>query len=788
MELSEGSIAPRAMQLAHPPERVKPGALGGAAGGMFDLMEQYDGIFNPRNLLGEGSYGKVYRAVDKETGQQVALKVMDMKKMTPREKQETLHELAILERVTTQPTFPGSKVVPKRCAHPGVVCYYGSQLTSQYLVVVMELIEGRTLEDWIAEASEEETFVSDEHAQILCERLLEALAFVHARGVAHRDIKPANIMLRAPSPRGFPDPVLIDFGVACQTARRSGVSNVRRGAAPCLASPETMGTPLFMGPAQWDYGPLRGKAMRGTELPRAVLQQMQAGDVWGLGVSLFVATHHHFPYPEPEPAEDAKGAARAIQDAITYGAMETPTRTGPAVIQALQEMLIRDYEKRPEAVAIRALFLRPRAVELTAADARAIQSVLQQEKDAGAVAEFAVSPSPLGLPPDATASFTVNMQVAPQLIPPSQAERPLWHLAVGRGSVVFAHKVFGVDQRGIYQLWSGTAPLPHGPSAAGFPQRALPRAPPAPREVPLSPLPSPGSPLPSPKVQADAQNALQVAAQAHEGARAAGDAAIAAKERGSPPGVQAVAFEQAQAAAAAAVSAAARLVALTDAAGEGATPDERALVRDMHQRAVMWQQELARHSAVAQSLAATAMSLEGKEEDGLGWEGLRAPAPAPAPAPSPGRPPTSGQEPLPAPVLAAMAAEEARMDTAEAEAAARVSEDVAARVSASVRRMRKHEREGAAAEARAQQARRTLASARTAKQRDACTRKIQMAQRAVLEHQAQARVAAEEAVALRAAAVARSDGGIRSRSRKRRRFGVSTSSERTGVGDVSMQS
>lgn len=713
-----------------------------------EVRERYSGIFDDVHLLGEGSYGRVYRAVDTETDLPVAVKVLDRSKLSPSEEQATRRELEVLTRVTR---VPGEA----ECAHPGVVCYYGSHQTPQYLVVVMQLIEGRTLRDWVLEVYRAGGKVADAQAQVLCAQLLSALAFVHAQGVAHRDIKPANIMIRG---RGdvrtqYPQPVLIDFGVACQTVARGRAARTRAGAAPCLATPSTWGSPLFLGPAQWDYGSLRDPPYT----PPAVLQRMQAGDVWALGVSLFMTVHvaerkgrprFQYPFtdaarsripPSASPTQKRALELETLRDAIQKNPLKPPTRTGPAVIQALQAMLTRAYLRRPTAAALTTLFFAPRQVELTVADAQTLQALLQEERRKGAIRAFAMDTSATSpLPP--TASFVVELELAPQASYPPRLPFGM----DGARFVMFAHKIINTEQRGVYQLWSAPRPLPS----------ASPPLPSSPAPLAPSPVPSSHAASAPTALQAQVRAAWHAAQTARKVAQTMGSEVMAARDAGSP--LQAGMAEAAVDAAATSVSTAARLAALLQAAGPAATREDHARANTMYAEATALQAQLDRYVRGTFSLRpspppfrdATDMSLE---DTGAAYQAARAEG---VPAWGAGAGAGEGEEdpyeaaareaglldtqdevvrrhghgrlppapvaeewkggalqhlaatgtPLSPSVLAAVAAEDARLETTKAEAAARAAEGAEAQVRATLKRMRAYQAKTAAAQGRAARA------------------------------------------------------------------------------------
>ncbi|MDR1455643.1 MAG: protein kinase [Tannerella sp.] len=140
--------------------------------------------------VGRGGMGQVYRGLDPETGLDVAVKEMRKEFAGDRNLRDRFHrEVKILKQIT----------------HPYVVKVYDSFETGGNLYLVMEYIEGETVEQHVRQNG---AMNEREALRLLCE-MLSALAEVHRHRYVHRDVKPGNIMLR---PDGHA--CLLDFGIA----------------------------------------------------------------------------------------------------------------------------------------------------------------------------------------------------------------------------------------------------------------------------------------------------------------------------------------------------------------------------------------------------------------------------------------------------------------------------------------------------------------------------------------------------------------------------------------------
>ena len=144
-------------------------------------------------VIGEGAMGRVFAARDRQTGERVAVKVM---RADARE---------LVERFAREAAFMA------QVSHPNVV---GIRRvvevgTGGTLALVMDLLEGRTLEDQLQEAPA--LSVAEAGRIGIC--LARAAGAAHAHGIIHRDIKPANVFLETASD-GPARVRLLDFGLA----------------------------------------------------------------------------------------------------------------------------------------------------------------------------------------------------------------------------------------------------------------------------------------------------------------------------------------------------------------------------------------------------------------------------------------------------------------------------------------------------------------------------------------------------------------------------------------------
>ena len=172
-------------------ESQRDACPGGEGSGSIDMQLWQRYQINLDRVLGSGTFGVVYSATDLNSGEEVAVKRMDLHD-PGRSAEQNAYEQRVL--------FRELELLREVSDHPNTVrlydCFVGPP---GVLNVVMELCQGRDLSDVVRARGA----LSEREGQSVVTQLLAALAFCHDRGIVHRDIKPSNIAIMTALPSLF---------------------------------------------------------------------------------------------------------------------------------------------------------------------------------------------------------------------------------------------------------------------------------------------------------------------------------------------------------------------------------------------------------------------------------------------------------------------------------------------------------------------------------------------------------------------------------------------------------
>ena len=149
-------------------------------------------LYEIKGNLGKGKFGQVKLGIHKESGKQVAIKIINKKYVEDMEFEQIKSEIDIL----------------KIAKHPNIIKLYDVFENEKYIYIIMEYCPGGDLFSYI----EKRDFkIKEERAAEIVHKLCTAVYFLHQYGIVHRDLKPENILMMDQTDNA--DIRLVDFGL-----------------------------------------------------------------------------------------------------------------------------------------------------------------------------------------------------------------------------------------------------------------------------------------------------------------------------------------------------------------------------------------------------------------------------------------------------------------------------------------------------------------------------------------------------------------------------------------------
>ncbi|XP_076370823.1 LOW QUALITY PROTEIN: serine/threonine-protein kinase mig-15-like [Tachypleus tridentatus] len=256
------------------------------------------GIFELIEVVGNGTYGQVYKGRHTKTGQLAAIKIMDV---TEDEEEEIKLEINVLKKYSH---------------HRNIATYYGAFIQKSppgkddKLWLVMEYCGAGSITDLVK--STKGLSLKEEWIAYVCREILRGLSHLHANKIIHRDIKGQNVLLTDNA-----EVKLVDFGVSAQLDRTIGRRNT------------FIGTPYWMAP----------EVIACDENPDATYDNRS--DLWSLGITALEMAESQPPLCDMHPMRALFLIPRNPSPRLKY------KKWSKKFHSFIETVLVKDYQHRP---------------------------------------------------------------------------------------------------------------------------------------------------------------------------------------------------------------------------------------------------------------------------------------------------------------------------------------------------------------------------------------------------------------------------------------------------------
>ncbi|XP_072487065.1 serine/threonine-protein kinase 10 [Notamacropus eugenii] len=244
--------------------------------------------------LGDGAFGKVYKAKNKETGELAAAKVIETK--SEEELEDYIVEIEILAT----------------CDHPYIVKLLGAFYHDGKLWIMIEFCPGGAVDAIMLEL---DRGLTEPQIQVICRQMLEALTYLHSKKIIHRDLKAGNVLMTLDG-----DIKLADFGVSAKNLKTLQKRD------------SFIGTPYWMAPEV-----VMCETMKDTPYD-------YKADIWSLGITLIEMAQIEPPHHELNPMRVLLKIAKSDPPTLL-----TPSKWSLDFRDFLKTALDKNPETRPSA-------------------------------------------------------------------------------------------------------------------------------------------------------------------------------------------------------------------------------------------------------------------------------------------------------------------------------------------------------------------------------------------------------------------------------------------------------
>ena len=257
--------------------------------------------------IGAGGMGEVYRARDSRLQRDVAIKILPG---------------AVAGDSERLARFRREAQVLASLNHPHIAAIYGIEESGGIHALVLELVEGPTLADRIAQGP-----VPLDEALPIARQIAEAIETAHEQGIVHRDLKPANVKVRHDGAVK-----VLDFGLA----------KAVEPAAPLGAGHEVTNSPTITSPAhRTTAGVILGTAAYMSPEQARGRPADRRSDIWAFGVLLYEMLTGRRAFKGDDVSETI---ASVLKDAPDLASL--PAATPPSVRRLIERCLERDTKMR----------------------------------------------------------------------------------------------------------------------------------------------------------------------------------------------------------------------------------------------------------------------------------------------------------------------------------------------------------------------------------------------------------------------------------------------------------
>lgn len=247
--------------------------------------------------LGEGKFGLVKLGVHKNTGENVAIKIIKKQSMTSKDQELVKSEIDIM----------------RMCKHTNIVRMLDHFEDNEFIFIIMEYLAGGTLANYLEHTPIDD--LSEKDAGIITYQIAKALEYLHQFGIIHRDLKPENIMIKGKLPYPALDSIkVMDFGLSKVLGPNERVT-------------DGYGTLTYVAPEVLTRKPYNKHV-----------------DIWSLGVIVYYTLSGTFPFDDPSNDEEVI-AKKTVFNELKFNHKSWSTRT-QSVKDFVLKSMAKDMEKR----------------------------------------------------------------------------------------------------------------------------------------------------------------------------------------------------------------------------------------------------------------------------------------------------------------------------------------------------------------------------------------------------------------------------------------------------------